>query len=237
MDETLDRLAALIAAVPLGTNGEHRLPTERKLASVLGVNRGTVRERLAALEILGLIRRRQGSGTYLGMPHPTFIRLYFEMAVKLGYVEVGQLQQARELIEREIAGLAATHASAEDYAKLERCVRRMFDAENAEDGDEADYEFHMAMALASGNPVMVLIAEGLSSVLRQLLQLRRHRMRRDPDLIDRMNANHIPILEAVRDRDPDRAVAAMDEHFRSWNEMAREIDDLDDLDGRAERAS
>ena len=100
MDETLERLAALITDVPLGANGEHRLPTERKLASILEVNRGTVRERLAALEILGLIRRRQGSGTYLGMPHPTFIRLYFEMAVKLGYVEIGQLQQARELIER-----------------------------------------------------------------------------------------------------------------------------------------
>jgi DNA-binding GntR family transcriptional regulator len=59
-------------------------------------------------------------------------------------------------------------------------------------------------------------------------------MRRDPDRIDQMNANHVPILEAVRDHDPDRAVVAMDEHFRSWNEMAREIDGLD---GRAERAS
>ena len=234
MDETLERLAALITDVPLGANGEHRLPTERKLASVLEVNRGTVRERLAALEILGLIRRRQGSGTYLGMPHPTFIRLYFEMAVKLGYVEIGQLQQARELIEREVAGLAAAHASAEDVATLERCVQRMFDAENAEEGDEADYEFHMAMALASNNPVIVLITEGLSSVLRQLLQLRRHRMRRDPDRIDRLNANHIPILEAVREHDPERAVAAMDEHFRSWSEMDRE---LDEIDGRSARAS
>jgi DNA-binding FadR family transcriptional regulator len=154
--------------------------------------------------------------------------------VKLGYVEVGQLQEARELIEREVAGLAATHASAEDVAALERCVRRMFDAENAEEGDEADYEFHMAMALASSNPAMVLIAEGLSSVLRQLLHLRRHSMRQDPDRIDRMSANHIPILEAVRDHDPERAVAAMDEHFRDWNEMARE---MDGLDGHAERAS
>lgn len=148
MDETLERLAALIADVPLGTVGELRLPTERKLASVLDVNRGTVRERLAALEILGLIRRKQGSGTYLGMPHPTFVRLYFEMAVKLGYVTVGQLQQARELIEREVAGLAATHASAEDVAKLERCVQRMLESENAEDGDQADYDFHMTMAQA-----------------------------------------------------------------------------------------
>jgi DNA-binding FadR family transcriptional regulator len=168
------------------------------------------------------------------MPHPTFIRLYFEMAVKLGYVEVGQLQQARELIEREVAGLAATHASTEDIATLERCVQRMFDAENAEEGDEADYEFHMAMARASSNPVIVLITEGLSSVLRQLLQLRRHRMRRDPNRIDQLNANHIPILEAVRDHDPERAVAAMDEHFRSWSEMDRE---LDEIDGRSARAS
>ena len=234
MDETLERLAALIADVPLGTTGEPKLPTERKLASVLDVNRGTVRERLAALEILGLIRRKQGSGTYLGMPHPTFVRLYFEMAVKLGYVEVGQLQQARELIEREVAGLAATHASAEDVATLERCVQRMLDSENAEDGDQADYDFHMTMAQASRNPVMVLIAEGLSSVLRQLLRLRRHGVLADPVRIDRMNAIHVPILEAVRDHDPERAVAAMDEHFKIWNEMAREVDVLE---GRAERAS
>lgn len=234
MDDTLERLAALIADVPLGANGQPRLPTERKLASDLEINRGTLRERLAALEILGLIRRRQGSGTYLDMPHPTFIRLYFEMAVKLGYVKVDQLQQARELLEREVARLTATHASAEDVATLERCVQRMFEAENAEEGDEADYEFHMAMALASSNPVMVLITEGLSSILRQLLQIRRHRMRQDPDRIDRMNANHIPILEAVRDHDPERAMIAMDEHFRSWSEMARE---LDEIDGHAERAS
>ncbi len=235
MDETLERLAALIADVPLGTNGQPRLPTERTLASVLDINRGTLRERLAALEILGLIRRKQGSGTYLDIPHPTFIRLYFDMAVKLGHVEVSQLQQARELIEREIARLAATYASAEDVATLERCVQRMLDSVNVEDGDQADYEFHMTLVQALRNPVMSLITEGLSSLLRQLLQLRRHRIRQDPDRFDRMNAIHIPILEAVRDHDPERAVAAMDEHYRLWNEMAREVGGLEG--GHAERAS
>ena len=234
MDDTLERLAALIANVPLGANGQPRLPTERTLASVLDINRGTLRERLAALEILGLIRRKQGSGTYLDIPHPTFIRLYFDMAVKLGYVEVGQLQQARELMEREVARLAATHASAEDVATLERCVQRMLDSDNAEDGDQADYEFHTTLVLALRNPVMTLITEGLSSLLRQLLQLRRRRIRQDPDRFVRMNAVHIPILEAVRDHDPERAVAAMDEHFRLFKELAREVEGLE---GRAERAS
>lgn len=234
MDDTLERLAALIADVPLGTNGQPRLPTERTLASVLDINRGTLRERLAALEILGLIRRKQGSGTYLDIPHPTFIRLYFDMAVKLGHVEVGQLQEARELIEREVARLAATHASAEDVATLERCVQRMLDSENGEEGDQADYEFHTTLVLALRNPVMTLITEGLSSLLRQLLQLRRRRIRQDPDRFVRMNAVHIPILEAVRDQDPERAVAAMDEHFSLFNELAREVEGLE---GRAERAS
>ncbi len=235
MDDTLERLAALIADVPLGANGQPRLPTERQLASVLDVNRGTLRERLAALEILGLIRRKQGSGTYLDIPHPAFIRMYFDMAVKLGYVEVGQLQQARELIEREVARLAATHASAEDVATLERCVQRMLDSVNdVEDGDQADYEFHITLVQALRNPVMSLITEGLSSLLRQLLQLRRHRIRQDPDRFHRINAVHIPILEAVRDHDQERAVAAMDEHYRLFNEMAREIGGLE---GDAERAS
>lgn len=235
MDDTLERLAALIADVPMGTNGQPRLPTERTLASVLDINRGTVRERLAALEILGLIRRKQGSGTYLDMPHPAFIRLYFDMAVKLGYIEVGHLQQARELIEREVARLAATHASAEDVATLERCVQRMLDsAKNLEDGDQADYDFHTTLVLALRNPVMTLITEGLSSLLRQLLQLRRRRIRQDPDRFVRMNAVHIPILEAVRDHDPERAVAAMDDHYRIWNEMAREVGGRE---GHADRAS
>ena len=234
MDETLERLAALITDVPLGANGEHRLPTERELASVLEINRGTVRERLAALEDPGADPAQAGEQDVPGYAAPHLHPAVFEMAVKLGYVEVGQLQQARELIEREVAGLAATRASAEDIATLKRCVQRMFDAESAEEGDESDYEFHMAMARASGNPVIVLITEGLSSVLRQLLHLRRHRMRRDLDRIDQLNANHMPILEAVRDHDPERAVAAMDEHFRSWSEMDRE---LDEIEGRSARAS
>lgn len=227
MDETLERLTAVIANVSMEGEGPPRIPTERELALSLGVNRTTVRERLAVLELLGLLRRTQGSGTYLDMPNSTFVRLYFDMAVRLGHVEVGELEQAREMIEHEVARRAATRAGAEDLAALERCVERMLNAGSVEEGDQADYEFHLSLVRASHNPVMVLIVEGLSSVLRQLLRRRRYMVRQVPGGAERTNATHIPILEAIRDRDPDGAVRAIENHFRVWNEESRKLEGLE----------
>ena len=236
MDETLERLAAAVvsAAENGGVGNKLRVPTERDLAASLGVNRNTLRERLSALEVLGLLRRTQGSGTYLDMPHPTFVRLYFEMAVKLGHVEVGELQKAREMIERAVVRESAVSATLEDVVALERCVERMLNSTSIEEGDDADYEFHMRLLKASKNPVMELIAEGLSSVLRDLLRQRRYTVRRRPGSFARTNADHVPIIDAIRAGDPEAAEIAIDEHFRIWNEESAKVDNETSNPGKEE---
>jgi GntR family transcriptional regulator, transcriptional repressor for pyruvate dehydrogenase complex len=223
LDETLERLMRVLISV--NDAGQMRMPTERDLAKDLGVNRSTVRESLSALEILGLVRRTQGSGTYLGMPHPTFVRLYFEMAVELGHVKVAELQQAREMIERVVTRQATLSATEEDVSILEECVDRMLHSDSFEEGDRADYNFHLQLVRATYNPVMLLIFDGLSAVLWELLRQRRYKIRHVQRSFELTNRDHVPILHAIKARDPDRAVAAMEEHFRIWNEEYRKVEE------------
>jgi GntR family transcriptional repressor for pyruvate dehydrogenase complex len=224
VDATLEGLKALIVGLQPDTQGLARLPTERELARTLDVQRSTLRERLAALEALGLIRRTQGSGTYLSLPDSTFVQFYFELALKLGYFSAEQLGQARELIEREVARTAATHATAADLQALEAAYAQLEAATSVEAGDTADYAFHLALCRAAHNPVIGLLMDGLASVLFQALQQRRRVLRAVPGAAARTNATHRPLLDAIHARDPERALAAMDEHFRAWDREARLID-------------
>jgi GntR family transcriptional regulator, transcriptional repressor for pyruvate dehydrogenase complex len=217
MDATLEGLKELLASVQPDAQGNARLPTERELARRLEVQRSTVRERLAALEALGLIRRTQGSGTYLSLPDSAFVQLYFELALRLGYFSAAQLGEARELIEREVARLAATQATAEDLEALEAAYTGIAEASSVEAGDEADYAFHQALCRAAHNPVVSLLMDGLASVLFATLQQRRRAVHALPGAAARTNASHRPLIEAIRSRDPERAMAAMDEHFRAWD--------------------
>ena len=219
-DQTLQALKTILSSIGSDPRGTARLPTERELAETVGVNRSTLRERLAALESLGLIRRTQGSGTYLALPDPSFVQFYFEMALQLGYFTLEQLEQARELLEREVAYSAALRATPQDVKGLEEGLTGILEADNAEDAADLDYQFHMCLARASHNPVILLIVEGLSSVLRQVFRFRQRLARSAPEGEIRTNRVHIPIVEAVRSHDPGAAVAAMDDHFTVWNEVS-----------------
>lgn len=215
VDELLERLVELI--VSRNDAYTRRVPTERELADTLGVNRATVREGLAVLQAFGLIRRAHGSGTYIDMPHSSFVQLYFDMAVKLNHVKMQELEEAREMLEREATRQAAIYASDAEIAALRRCVERMIAADSLNAAAEANYEFHLELVCATHNSVMRLIFEGLSSALRPLMRERRSHVDDVPGARKRITDDHLPILDALAAHDPDRAADAMDEHFRVWD--------------------
>lgn len=221
-DDVLERLTGLL--VELGRNGQRRLPPERTLTDRLAIPRGTLRERLATFEALGLIRSTQGSGTYLADPgvdqNPGFVRLYFDLALRLGQVTTAQIETVRETLERESARLAATARSEADLAELSAALEALVNAKTIKAGDEADYAFHITLARAAHNPVLLLILDGLSVALREVLHERRAAARRVPGAERITDATHRPILTAVAKGDPAAAVAAMTAHFTIWNDHA-----------------
>jgi GntR family transcriptional repressor for pyruvate dehydrogenase complex len=225
MDDLLTKLTSLI--VEIGKEhpgvGSFRLPNERGLAEALNVQRSTLRERLSTLEHLGVLRRTQGSGTYVEPLGSDVIRVYFDLALALGYIGIEDMGVARRLLEREIAGRAAEVCSVEEIEELAAICRRMESAKSEDERLKAEYEFHMNLALAARNPVITLIAEGLSSILRRVLARRRLLVRSIPDAGRRADAAHMPIVDALRARDSAAAMRAMDEHFRITDELwARE---------------
>jgi GntR family transcriptional regulator, transcriptional repressor for pyruvate dehydrogenase complex len=149
-----EQLRALIAAGEFAPGA--RLPPERDLAVQLAVSRPSVREALIALEVEGYIEVRMGSGVYVTGAAP---RAAAGMDAALGPFDI---IRARQLIEAELAALAAR-------SRTPATVRRLRAAVKAMDEDIAlgvmpmrgDREFHLALAEASENAALVRVVAEL----------------------------------------------------------------------------
>lgn len=219
MEDFLDRLLNVITDTNPAYNGDVRLPSERSLSESLEMNRTTLREKMAILEAMGFIKRAQGSGTHLTMPHSQILQLTFNMALKMNYTNIEQLESAREIIEVGVAKSAAINATSQDIKAIEYFLNRLLATTDAEYGHELDHAFHMALGTSSHNPVLIIILDSFSASLRKVLQERRHKVSQIPHGLDKTNATHIAIFEAVKDHNPERAKKAMEQHFTIWSSV------------------
>jgi len=153
-DAVLKALAEFVGTEGLKPGG--RLPTERILAERLKVSRNTVREALTRWEGLGLVERRQGSGTYLkAAVSPDMLHLPLTLAGGNDFTSLMQTLEIRRALEAEAAALCAERASEADIAEIARKLDIMEHAFRTRDGmsSEEDWEFHQAIYKVSGNPL------------------------------------------------------------------------------------
>ena len=191
-----------------------RMPSERQLAEAFGVGRSAVREAIAALTLIGLIEVRHGDGTYLKRPDSPLLPQVVEWGLLLGEKRTIDLVEARQLIEVDIAGLAARRRSEEDLDHLTRILSRM-EQEARNDADsmafvDADVEFHLRLAEAAGNSALRDVLTSIQALLRAWIGRVIAEGYRDISY-----AEHVPILEAVRAQDDRAAQEAMDAHMHS----------------------
>ena len=136
---------------PVGT----RLPPERDLAILLGVSRPSLREALIALEVEGLIEVRTGSGIYVRevlSAKPRDVGSAVNAAHEWGPLEV---MRARQVIEVEVAAMAAGNARKGEIAVMHDALRLMRqEVANGQAPRRGDEAFHVAIAKACGNDVL-----------------------------------------------------------------------------------
>lgn len=187
-----------------------RLPPERKLAEEYGVARGTIREALNRLEEEGLVEVRPGSGTYVA-PEPVE-----ETNAVVANARPLELIDARFAFEPHICRLAVLHARKSDFARAEELLSDMEScASDPRAFSAADTAFHNLLAEITGNSLLVSIVAQISSVRNQQQWSRMLHLTLNETTINQYNIQHRKILDAIRNRDPERAALLMKEHLET----------------------
>jgi len=209
------KIALAIAAAI--TDGRYspgdKLPSERELADEFRVSRPTIRDAMIALEFQGLVEARQGSGVYVTAAAP--------VPEDVTEFEVNALEwtEARRLFEGEACALSAAVVTQEQLTLLERLVDEMAASASDEEIERLEREFHMIIALATGNAAIALGAEELW-LLRQQSQPCVSMLRRARATGGNFVEEHRQIVAALRERDSKAARHAIHNH------LAQVIDNL-----------
>jgi GntR family transcriptional repressor for pyruvate dehydrogenase complex len=140
-----------------------RLPGHRDLAAHFEVSLSSVREGISMLISEGLIETRPARGTYVA-------ETWIERQPRGR--EIRELLNARELVESQIAAMAAMRAGPEEIARLRRCVERMYEvAGDHRAFSDADLEFHVALGEAAGNRFLLTWLQDVRALLRRDMEL------------------------------------------------------------------
>lgn len=200
-----NEIKAMIAsgAYPPGS----RLPGERDLAERFGVSRVVIREAEIALETLGFVEIKVGSGAYVTEPET----MVDPPLVKASAFELTQL---RLLFEPECAALAAMSLRDDEIAKLDATVEQMIEhGDDLELAEAADREFHFLIARLTGNALIEHFISQIWNIRTDVDEVRNvYHSVCERDSHVRVD-EHSQILDAIRRRDPEGARRAMRHHF------------------------
>ncbi len=191
-------------------NGD-RLPTERELSEQFQASRTAVREAMKSLAQKGLIDMRPGRGTIVIDGTSQAVQHSLNMILKLGPTDrTVNLVEVREILEPEIAALAAARASEEDILALRAAVEIMdSNMHNAAAFIAADNNFHQILAKATQNVIILTLVNSIVALLSEQRKLI-FTVSGGPE---RGQLHHKLLLDAVLHHDPEAARTAMRSHL------------------------
>jgi GntR family transcriptional regulator, transcriptional repressor for pyruvate dehydrogenase complex len=208
-EEVAEQLLRLI------TGGQYeigdRLPTEQQLMEQFGVGRSSVREGLQRLVSLGLVSISAGRGATLVNKPYDFKQPDLGPLESLQKKRMDDLLAARRVMELGVVEMVVRDATEEDFAALQAVVdeiRRRLDRGESVANPAA--EFHVVLARASHNWIMVRLVKSIFDILREHGQ----DVIRLPGWPEQEYALHQRLLDVLRRRDPDEARREMEEHLR-----------------------
>ncbi|MFK3660623.1 MULTISPECIES: transcriptional regulator NanR [Enterobacterales] len=194
-----------------------QLPSERELMTFFNVGRPSVREALAALKRKGLVQINNGERARVSRPSADTIISELSGMAKDFLAHPGGIahfEQLRLFFESSLVRYAAEHASDEQVERLAKALE--LNSQSLDDNAlfiRSDVEFHRVLAEIPGNPIFMAIHVAL---LDWLIAARPKVS--DQELYQHNNVSyqqHIAIVEAIRQRDPEEADRALQTHLNS----------------------
>ena len=212
-EQIVNQIQALIDKGRL-KNGD-QLPPERELAKIFQVSRHSVREAIRILEQKKVLISRPGSGTYIIPDDESVVIDFLATAINREKNTLAEIFQFRELLEPQIAALAARNATQADHEVLQEIVERQRNEQMSDVANTLDQEFHLALARATGNTVLLQIVELLGHIFiksRHEYSLSAHRKRLSLH-------GHQKIVKAIQEAKPEEARKLMSAHLCEIREI------------------
>jgi GntR family transcriptional repressor for pyruvate dehydrogenase complex len=191
----------------------------------MGVSRGTLREALNQLVLMGIIEMRQGSGTYVRSITPSSFMESLSPALSMDRSSAGELLDARLYIEGAVAYLAAKKATDGEIWELKNILTQMRKAlkeNDIEDFINKDVEFHVSIAKSSKNRVLMRVVQTIRDILYQFIADYFTVM---PDTVKNAMDYHIRIYKAIERQDPLEAKKQMESHIQSLIRKMKRMDE------------
>jgi len=189
------------------------LPPERELTEMLGVGRPALRESLRALELLGLVESRHGSGNYIVNNVTTNYFKPLSLSFKLNGGTSSDVLEFRNCLEVFSASRAAAAATTEDIDTLKYLLNEMKCAESTQEKVELDLEMHTEISLIAGNKLISDTLQEISLLMGSLVKQSVRLSYYEGDSIENIYREHEDIISAMERHDPEAAAEAMKRHL------------------------
>ncbi|MGC9529627.1 MAG: FadR/GntR family transcriptional regulator [Candidatus Bipolaricaulaceae bacterium] len=207
-----------------------KLPPEEEIAEMIGVSRPSVREALGALRLVGILETKIGDGTYI--KNDTWVkRGGIDIETKL----ISMLEseedpfaalESRRALETGLLAYAVERRGREDLEEMESALRRILGSIEAKRYDDllrADRDFHLAIARASQNSVLIRTLTSLFDIMERSLwpRMKKELLQAGQRHLEETRRSHRELYQAIRAKDKARAIQIMERHFEEIESLLR----------------
>ncbi|WP_270215367.1 FadR/GntR family transcriptional regulator [Clostridium butyricum] len=191
-----------------------KLPSERDMVELFSVSRTSVREAMRALEVIGLIERKQGAGNYIKTNFDDSLFEPISVMFMLQKNSLDDIVELREILESYCIKLAVRNIYESEIETISEIMEEMYQAKNEEENLALDIKLHYLLIKASKNILLINIISVISQIMDESIKEFRKKILYEENNRAKLLSIHEKLVNAMKEHDTVKAVDAIEEHFK-----------------------